>query len=123
MPKYEKLTTSSIKMRVDSGSNFIIVAHPSLIHNVTQTSNKAGNTGGGTAKTAHTEDRHMLLMTHNKKIILVMKKHCSMLSNNHNTFGLSPFLIHGRNKVSHVMHDSANLDVDDKHFCYSDKIF
>ena len=56
MPKSENLATSSIIMHVDSGSNVTLVASLSLFHNFIKISNKAGNTGGVTAKTTHTGD-------------------------------------------------------------------
>ena len=73
MPKSEKLTMSSMMMRVDCGSNVMLVTSPSLLHDVVQTSNWIGSTGGGTAKTTHTGDLHMLLETHNKQTLLLMK--------------------------------------------------
>ena len=54
MPKSENLTTSSIIMQVDSGSNITLVASLSLFHNSMKISNKAGSTGEVTAKTIHT---------------------------------------------------------------------
>ena len=55
----------------------------------------------------------MLLETHNEQVLLIMKQVYFMSSNNHDTFDLSPFLIYGCNKVSHVTHESANIDIYD----------
>ena len=94
-PKHEKLTTSSIITRVDGGSNVTLVTSPSLLHNVMQTTNEIGNTGGGTAKTTHSGDLHMLLKTVDKKVPLTTKQACVIPSKKHETFGLSPFIIYG----------------------------
>ena len=60
-----------------------------------QTTNEIGNTGGGTAKTTHTGDLHMLLKTVDKKLPLTTKQACAIPAKNHETFGLSPFIIYG----------------------------
>ena len=81
-------------MHVAGRSNVIIVTSPPLLHNFVQTTNGVGNTGGGTAKTTHVGDPRMLLETVDKQVILIMKQAYFMPSNNRNTFGFSPFLIH-----------------------------
>ena len=86
-------------MHVDGGSNVMIVASTSLLHNAMQTTNEVGNTRGGTAKTTHAGDMHMLLESVDKQVLIKMKQACFMPSNNHNTFGLSKFLIHGCKRV------------------------
>ena len=113
MPESEKLTKSLIIISVDGSSKVMIVASTSLIHSFMQTSNNVGDTGGGSAKTTHTVDLHMLLETHNYKMLLAMKHAYVMSSSNHSAFGLSPFLIHRCKRVSHMMHESINLYFDD----------
>ena len=44
-PKHAKLTTCSMIMRVDCGSNAMLVISPSSLHNVMKTTNEVGNTG------------------------------------------------------------------------------
>ena len=54
-------------MRVDGGSNVMLVASPSFLHNVAQTTNEVGNTRRGTSKTTHAGYLRMLLKTFDKK--------------------------------------------------------
>ena len=42
-----------------------------------------------------------------------MKQSYEIPSNSNNTFGLSLFLIHGCKRVSYVMHESVNIEIDD----------
>ena len=56
----------------------------------------------------------MLLEADNKEEPLIMKQACAIPSNNHITFGLFHFLVHGRKKVSYTTHESANVDTDGK---------
>ena len=100
-------------MYFDAGSNVTLVASNPLLHNVMQTNNEVGNIGRGTAKTTHIGGLHMLLETIYKQLLLIVKQACVMPSNNHNTFGLSTFLIHVCNRVSHEMPDRVNIDIDD----------
>ena len=55
----------------------------------------------------------MLLDTPTKTILLTIKQDCVMPSNDHNTFGLSPFLLHGCHQVSHVMNQRVTIDLED----------
>ena len=99
-------------MYVDGGSNVMLVASPSLLHNLIQTNNKVCNTGGDASKNTHTGYLYMLLATHNKTLLLIMKHAYFMPSNSHNTFGLSPFLIHGRKRETNIVYERVNVDVD-----------
>ena len=52
----------------------------------------------------------MIFDTQKKQKLLVIKHACVMPSNNHNTFGLSPFLVNNCQRESHVMHECVNID-------------
>ena len=101
-------------MHADGGSNVILVTSPSLLHNVIKTTNKICNTGGSTASISHTGELHMLLDTPNKKILMSMKQAYVMPSNNHNTLGLSLFLLNGCHRVSHAMNECVAIKNSDK---------
>ena len=81
-------------VRVDGGSNKVLVTSSSLIHDSVQTKNEVGTTGGGITQTNHAGDLHMTLEDVDKSALLTMKQALAVPSNNHNTFGLSPFLLH-----------------------------
>ena len=67
-------------MHAGSGSNVVLVASPSLLHNVKQTSSKVGNAGGGANKTTHAGDLRMLLETHDRKTLLNKESSAKRLS-------------------------------------------
>ena len=108
------LEPKSIMMHADGGSNVILVGSPSFPHNVIKTTNEVGNTVGGTASTTQIGELDILLDTLNKKILTAMKQAYLMISNDHNAFGLSPFLLNDCHRVSHAMNECIAIELANK---------
>ena len=102
-----------MKIHMDGSSNVTLVTSPYFLYDGKQTSDKMGNAGGVTAKATHVGDLNMLLESSNRQILLIMKLSCKIPANNHRTSGLFPFLAHGSEIVSHAIHESFNVDIDD----------
>ena len=101
-------------MRADGASNAIFVVSPSFLYNAIKTTSEAGNTRGGIASTTHTGELHVLLVTPSKQIILMTKQSCVMPSNDHNTLGLSPFLINGCHWESRAVNECTTIGLAEK---------